>query len=640
MTHSPLSETFVYLAAAVVAVPISKRAGLGSVLGYLLAGILIGPHVLGWAGKGEDVAHMAEFGVIMMLFLIGLELQPKLLWKLRIPIMGLGSLQVAGTAAVAALGAAWLGLPWKAAVAIGLILAMSSTAIVLQSLQEKGLNRTAGGQSAFSVLLFQDIAVIPILALMPFLASGIAPGGSGESAHGGVASLSPWLQALSVLAAVVGVIAGGRFLARPIFRFIAGTRLREVFTAFALLLVVGITLLMQKVGMSPALGAFLAGVMLADSEYRHELESDIEPFKGLLLGLFFITVGAGVDLPFISGHPLLVCGLVIAILLAKATVLFALGSVFRLERAQSILLAIALCQVGEFAFVLLGLTTQFQVLDGEIVRLLVASVALSMVATPPLLILLEKAILPKFTKTSPKREEDRIEPEGAAVIIAGFGRMGNMIGRVLEINGVRTTVLDHNAEVVEVVRKLGLRAYYGDASRLDLLHSAGADKAKVFIVAIDEPAKAIAIAEAVRRHFPHLEILCRAKERDDGYILVNKGFQYVFRETMGTSLDMAFQALRLTGFRGHHAHRVVEAFRVYNEAAFRDLAKHWGNRKTFMEQMRGKILQGETDLKEGGLTNAEVDAAWDNTTLREGMLEGMRNGSSEPNGAAGRDGQG
>ena len=297
-----------------VAVPISKRAGFGSVLGYLLAGVLIGPHLLGWAGKGEDVSHIAEFGVIMMLFLIGLELQPKLLWKLRVPIMGLGSLQVAATAAVVALGALALGLSWKASLAIGLTLAMSSTAIVLQSLQEKGLDKSAGGQSAFSVLLFQDIAVIPILALMPLLASGIAPVPRKRERPGGVASLSPWLQALSVLAAVVAVIAGGRFLARPIFRFIAGSRLREVFTAFALLLVVGITLLMQKVGMSPALGAFLAGVVLADSEYRHELESDIEPFKGLLLGLFFITVGAGVDLPYIAQHLLLVCGLVIAIL--------------------------------------------------------------------------------------------------------------------------------------------------------------------------------------------------------------------------------------------------------------------------------------------------------------------------------------
>jgi CPA2 family monovalent cation:H+ antiporter-2 len=622
MTHSPLFQTFIYLAAAVVAVPISKRAGFGSVLGYLLAGVLIGPHLLGWAGQGEDVAHFGEFGVIMMLFLIGLELQPKLLWKLRVPILGLGTLQVTGTAAVVTLGAMALGLPFKASLAIGLTLAMSSTAIVLQSLQEKGLSGTAGGRSAFSVLLFQDIAVIPILALMPLLASG--PSGvhaAGHAAGGGVGALSPGLQALSVLAAVVAVIAGGRFLARPVFRFIAGSRLREVFTAFALLLVVGITLLMEKVGMSPALGAFLAGVMLADSEYRHELEGDIEPFKGLLLGLFFITVGAGVDLPYIGAHLPLVAGVVAAILIVKAAVLYGLGAVFRMERSQSVLLAVSLCQVGEFAFVLLGLTQQFRVLEGDLIRLLIASVALSMVATPPLLILLEKAILPRFSRAAPARETDKIEPEGASVIIAGFGRMGNMISRVLEVNGVRTTVLDHNSEVVDRVRKLGLRAYYGDATRLDLLHAAGAEKAKVFIVAIDDPAKSVEIAETVRKHFPHLEILCRAKDREDGYKLVNLGFQYVYREAMGTSLDMSTQALRLVGFRGHHAHRVVNAFRVYNESAFRDMAKHWHDRKTFIEQLRGKIREGETLLREGGLTTAEVDAAWDNTSLREGMRE-------------------
>ncbi|MDB5106173.1 MAG: potassium efflux system protein [Fibrobacteres bacterium] len=618
MNTSPLFQTFIYLAAAVVAVPISKRAGFGSVLGYLLAGVLIGPHLLGWAGKGEDVSHFAEFGVIMMLFLIGLELQPKVLWKLRVPIIGLGTLQVTLTAAVIAAGAAALGLPWRAAIAIGLTLAMSSTAIVLQSLQEKRLDKTAGGQSGFSVLLFQDIAVIPILALLPLLASPDAAG-SAKPVHDGVASLSPGLQALSVLAAVVGVIAGGRFLARPVFRFIAGSRLREVFTAFALFLVVGITLLMEKVGMSPALGAFLAGVMLADSEYRHELEGDIEPFKGLLLGLFFITVGAGVDLPYIASHAGLVLGLVAAIMAVKAGVLYGLGMIFRLEKAQGVLLALSLCQVGEFAFVLLGLTEQFHVLQGDGVRLLVAAVALSMVATPPLLILLEKTILPRFTRAAPKREMDTIESEDAPVIIAGFGRMGNMIGRLLEINKVRTTVLDHDSEVVDVVRKLGLRAYYGDASRLDLLHAAGAAKAKVFILAIDDPVKTIEIAETVRKHFPHLEILCRASDRNDGYGLVNLGFQYVFRETMGTSLDMAFQALRLVGVRGHHAHRVVQAFRTYNEAAFRDMAKHWGDRKTFMEQMRGKIREGENLFKEGGITQSEVDAAWDNTALREGM---------------------
>jgi monovalent cation:H+ antiporter-2, CPA2 family len=492
---------------------------------------------------------------------------------------------------------------------------------VLQSLQEKGLDKTAGGQSGFSVLLFQDIAVIPILAIMPLLASAQP---AAAPAQGGVASLSPGLQALSVLAAVVAVIAAGRFLARPVFRYIAGSRLREVFTAFALLLVVGITLLMEQVGMSPALGAFLAGVMLADSEYRHELEGDIEPFKGLLLGLFFISVGAGVDLPYISGHVSLVIGVAAAVMAAKALVLVGLAKAFRLERSQGVLLALSLCQVGEFAFVLLGLSRQTGVLGEDIVRLLVAAVALSMVATPPLLILLEKVILPRLTKgVKTDREMDKIKSEDAPVIIAGFGRMGNMIGRLLEVNGIRTTVLDHNPDVVDVVRKLGLRAYYGDASRLDLLHAAGAAKAKVFILAIDDPSKSVAIAETVRKHFPHLEILCRALEREDGYALVNSGFKYVYRETLGTSLDMAFQAMRLTGFRGYHAHRAVQAYKEYNEAAFRDMAKHWGDRNTFLEKMKGKIQEAENLLKEGGRTISEVDAAWDNSALREGMRQVM-----------------
>ncbi|HKP96857.1 MAG TPA: monovalent cation:proton antiporter-2 (CPA2) family protein [Fibrobacteria bacterium] len=620
MTHTPLLQAFIYLAVAVVAVPISKRAGFGSVLGYLLAGVLIGPHLLGWAGQGEDVRQFAEFGVIMMLFLIGLELQPKLLWKLRVPILGLGTLQVAVSAAVLALGALALGAPWKAAVAIGLTLSMSSTAIVLQSLAEKRLDKTAGGQSAFSVLLFQDIAVIPILALLPFLASASAA--AKPAGHGGVAALSPGLQALSVLGAVVAVIAGGRFLARPLFRYIAGSRLREIFTAFALLLVVGITLLMEQVGMSPALGAFLAGVVLADSEYRHELEGDIEPFKGLLLGLFFISVGAGVDVPYVLGEPLPVAGLVLAIMLVKAAVLLGLAKAFKLERSQGVLLAMSLCQVGEFAFVLLGLIGQLRVLEGDTMRLLVAAVALSMVATPPLLILLERIVLIRFARAAePAREMDKIESEDAPVLIAGFGRMGNVIGRLLQVNGIRTTVMDHNHEVVEVVRKLGLKAYYGDASRLDLLYAAGAGKAKVFILAIDDPDKTLEIAAAVRQHFPHLALLCRAKGRNDGYGLINMGVKYVYRETMGTSMDMGMDALRLTGMRAFHANRAVHAFRSHNDGAFRDLAKHWSDRKNFLALLRGKIEEADSLLRNGGQVNSEVDAAWDNSNLREGMRE-------------------
>lgn len=617
MSHSLLFQAFIYLAAAVVAVPLAKRFGLGSVLGYLLAGVLIGPHVFRLVGnEGTDVQHFAEFGVIMMLFLIGLELQPSVLWKLKVPILGLGGAQVLGTAAAAAPIALLAGLSWQAAVATGLILSMSSTAIVLTSLQEKGWARNAGGQSAFAILLFQDIAVIPILALMPLLGSGSSANG-GDHAPAGIAALPPWAQALAVLGAVAVVIGAGRFLSRPVFRFIAESRLREVFTAAALLLVVGITLLMQRVGMSPALGAFLAGVVLADNEYRHELEGDIEPFKGLLLGLFFITVGAGIDLPYILSRPLMVLGLVAGTMALKAGVLLLMAKAFALERRSAVLIGVSLCQVGEFAFVLLALTRSLHILDGDQAKLLVAVVALSMVATPPLFALLDRVILPRLTGTKAARDHDPIESDGAPVIIAGFGRMGKIIGRLLRANGVKTTVLDLNPELVDSVRKVGLQAYYGDASRLDLLHAAGAGRARLILIAIDNPEKTLEIVETVRKHFPHLEIMARANGRHDGYVLVNRGLAHVFRETMGTALDMGFHALRFMGMRGMKAHRAILAFKDHNEAAFRELARHSEDEKTFLTLMRAKIAEAEDVLKDSRAPGQDVDHAWDNAPLRE-----------------------
>jgi CPA2 family monovalent cation:H+ antiporter-2 len=620
MNHGFLFQAFVYLAAAVVVVPIARRLGFGSVLGYLLAGVFIGPHVMRWVGEeGGDVQHFAEFGVVMMLFLIGLELQPSVLWKLRVPILGLGGLQVAGTALVLGSAAAALGMPWKGGLAVGLILAMSSTAIVLQSLQEKGWDKNPGGQSAFSVLLFQDIAVIPILALLPLL------GARTPVIHAeGIGALPPWVQALAVLAAVAIVIAGGRFLSRPVFRYIAGSRLRGVFTAFALLLVVGIALLMQKVGMSPALGAFLAGVVLADNEYRHELESDIEPFKGLLLGLFFISVGAGVDLPYVLARPLQVTGLVVGVMVLKVLVLLGLGKAFKLERGHFVLAALALCQVGEFAFVLLSLSEQLQVLTGPQARLLVAVVALSMVATPPLFILLERVILPRMCQGGrDDREADKIESEDAPVIIAGFGRMGNMVGRLLRANGIKTTVLDVDPEVIDSVRKVGLKAYFGDASRLDLLEAAGADKARLLVLAIDNSEKTLEIMETVRKHFPHLEVMARANDRDDAYALVNQGVKHVFRETLGTAMDMGFEALRFMGVRGHQAHRAVRTFKAHNEKSFRELARHWGDEKAYFAMMRQKIREAEDLLRDGALPGQQVDHAWDNTPLRAAAQDGQ-----------------
>jgi CPA2 family monovalent cation:H+ antiporter-2/glutathione-regulated potassium-efflux system protein KefB len=474
-----LVQAFVYLAAAVIAVPIAQRLGLGSVLGYLLAGVAIGPFALGLLGTGgQDVMHFAEFGVVMMLFVIGLELQPALLWRLRGPILGLGGLQVLVSTAVLAAAAIALGLPARGALAVGMTLSLSSTAIVLQTLNERGVLGTAGGQSAFAVLLFQDIAVIPMLAIFPLLAE---PGAvvSAADAHGEmvVSHLPAWGQTLAVLAAVGLVVAGGRFVLGPVLHQIARTRLREIFTAATLLLVVGIAILMSAVGLSPALGTFLAGVVLANSEFRHELESDIDPFKGLLLGLFFIAVGASIDFGLILEQPLVIIGLVAGIIATKLAVLLVLGRAFRLGVDQALLLAFALPQVGEFAFVLFSFADQQGVLAPTMTGPLVAAVALSMAVTPLLLLVNERLIQPRTgTRVAPARQADVVD-EGGTVLIAGFGSFGATVGRLLRASGVHTTVLDIDSDRVDLLRRMGLTVYYGDATRHDLLHAAGAARA-------------------------------------------------------------------------------------------------------------------------------------------------------------------
>ncbi|HSD66480.1 MAG TPA: monovalent cation:proton antiporter-2 (CPA2) family protein, partial [Vicinamibacteria bacterium] len=503
-------QAFVYLTAAVVSVPVAKRLGLGSVLGYLLAGIAIGPFGLHLVGEeGQDVMRFAEFGVVMMLFLVGLELEPTLLWRLRGPVLGLGGLQVAATTAVVAGFALALGMPGREALAVGLVLSMSSTAIVLQSLAEKGLLKTAAGQSSFAVLLFQDLAVIPILALLPLLGRpGDLPGEAGH-APTWVDGLPAWGQTLLVLAVVGAVVLGARFLLRPVFRAIAATHLRELFTAAALLLVIGIALLMTRVGLSPALGTFLAGVVLATSEYRHELESDVEPFKGLLLGLFFIAVGASIDFGLVASQPARIAALVAFVLVAKGAVLFLLARAFRLGTDQALTFAFALPQVGEFAFVLLSFALQQAVLGSEATGPLVAVVALTMAATPLLMAFGERVVLPRVgTRKRDEREADRID-ERSPVIVAGFGRFGSTVGRLLKANGVATTVLDNDSDRVEVLRRLGLKVFYGDATRHDLLLAAGAEHARLLVLALDSPEKNLALVETARQHFPHLRILAR-----------------------------------------------------------------------------------------------------------------------------------
>ena len=566
-----LYQAFIYLLAAIVAVPLAKRLGLGSVIGYLLAGAVIGPYALRFVDGGGDVMHFAEFGVVMMLFVIGLELRPALLWQMRRPILGLGGLQVLVTALALGAVALWCGLAWKSALAVGLILTMSSTAIVLQSLGERGLMKTPAGESSFAVLLFQDIAVIPILALMPLLAPD--PGAATASHQGLIGDLPGWQQALVVVAAVVAIVFAGRFLLRPFFRYIARTRLREMFTATALFIGGGIALLMQKLGLPPALGTFVAGVVLAESEYRVQLEADIEPFKGLLLGLFFISVGASIDFSLIGQRPGTIALLVMGLLAFKFIVLLALGRVFKLKPGDGMLFAFALAQGGEFAFVLFSFATQNAVLPTDIANLLVASVALSMAAAPILLTLEEKLVRPLFQKCEPEREADEIDEHDNPVILAGFGRFGHIIGRLLRAHGFGTTVLDHDADQVETLGKYGMKSFYGDASRLDLLQAAGAARAKLFVLAIDDEAKALQIIETIQREFPRLKILARATSRQHAYEILRLGVKQVYRETLGSALDLSVDALRELGMDERRARRAAEIFRKHDEASVREMAK-------------------------------------------------------------------
>jgi len=615
-------QALVYLTAAVVSVPIAKRLGLGSVLGYLLAGIAIGPFALGLVGEeGQDVLHFAEFGVVLMLFLIGLELEPSRVWRLRGPILGLGGLQVGVTTLVLGAIAIAFGLDWRVATAIGLSLALSSTAIVLQTLKEKNLMGTHGGQSAFAVLLFQDIAVIPILALMPLLAIGHASEGA---AHGDghsttwIEGLPTWAATLVVLGAVVGIILAGRYLLQPIFRAIAKTRLPELFTAAALLLVIATAVLMTKVGVSPALGTFVAGVVLARSEYRHELESDIEPFKGLLLGLFFMAIGASIDFALIGGAPGMILGLTATLIVAKLLVLAVLGRAFKLSLDQNFLFSSSLAQGGEFAFVLLSFAVSSHVVGKEVAAILIAVVALSMAAAPVVMLINEKLLQPRLgCKESAETQADEIEVE-RPVIIAGFSNFGSITGRLLRANGVHATVLDHDSDRVDLLRKLGLEVYYGDASRPDLLHAAGADQAQLLILALDQSDKALQLVETAKKHYPHLKILARAHDRTEAYDLLDAGVDRVFRDKLDSSLKLGVDALRLLGFRAHQAHRAAQTFRRHDEKALRELAEMRHDKKLYIGTARQKIEDlEELLLADLGDRDEMQDEGWDNESLRE-----------------------
>ncbi|MEZ5740604.1 MAG: monovalent cation:proton antiporter-2 (CPA2) family protein [Burkholderiaceae bacterium] len=610
-----LLSAFIYLGAAVIAVPVARRLGLGSVLGYLVAGVLIGP-VAGLVGsETRSLQHVAEFGVVMMLFLVGLELEPRKLWAMRHRLLGLGGLQVTLTMMVIGAAAYALGLAWQSALAIGAVMSLSSTAIVLQTLGEKGLARTAGGEAGFSVLLFQDIAVIPMLALVPLLAipelqalqwaardHGAGPAHDTMSL---VAGLPAWGVTLVTLGAVAAVVLGGHYLSRPLFRFIAASRLREVFTAAALLLVVSIALLMTLVGLSPALGTFLAGVVLANSEFRHELESDIEPFKGLLLGLFFITVGAGIDFELFFAGPWLVLGLTLGVILIKALVLLVLGWIFGLRGSANALLGLGLAQAGEFGFVLLGFTERQAVLAPEPARLMLLVVALSMMLTPVLFIVYDRVLQPWLDRGA-SRDPDEIDIAGP-VIIAGHGRFGQIINRLLLSNGFKTVVLDHQVGTIDNMRRFGVRAFYGDASRPDLLHAAGIETAAVLVVAIDDRERATQIVRHARRLRADLHIVVRARDRTHCYELYEAGANDIIRELFDSSVRAARNALEALGMHPFRAEQAARAFVRHDRRTLAELAAVWDPQvsvfenpdylriATEREKAMEALMQGDSD---------------------------------------------
>ena len=558
---SPLIETAIYLSAAVIAVPLFRKLRFGAVLGYLAAGIVIGPHVLGLVSNVDSILHFSELGVVLLLFIIGLELQPSRLWVLRKTVFGLGSAQVAVTAALLGLIVYSLGLTPESALIAGLGLSLSSTAFVLQILAEKNQLTTRYGRTSFAILLFQDLAVIPMLALIPLLAAkGITSG-----------QTSPGYAAIRALAVVAAVIIGGRYLLRPVFRAIAESRIQEVFTAAALLVVIGTSLLMELAGLSMSLGAFIAGVLLADSEYRHELEANIEPFKGLLLGLFFIAVGMSANLDLVASRPFAVLAAVVVMMAIKAAAVFAIGRISGCSNTAARNLAVSLSQGGEFAFVLFGLAATLQIMDPTLADMLIVVVTLSMALTPALFSL-NAAAEKRWLKSSKPADFDNIDAGENRVIIAGFGRVGQIVGRILRLRKIRFTALELSQEQLDVVRRFGNKVYYGDASRLELLRAAKADKAEIFVLAIDDVASSLKTAATVKKHFPNLAIYARARNRFHAYQLMDIGVDGMIRETLLSSLELSRQVLLGLGIDEEKAHGTIEMFKGHDEKTL--LAQH------------------------------------------------------------------
>ncbi|MEN2284382.1 cation:proton antiporter [Algoriphagus sp. SE2] len=617
-----LANAIVYILAAIVCVPIAKKLGLGSVLGYLFAGILIGPYLFGFIineGQGQDIMHATEFGVVMMLFLIGLELEPKNLWKIRDLIIRIGLSQVLITSVLVFSIGLWF-VQWQTSLAIALSMALSSTAIVLQSLKEKSQMNSFSGKMSFGVLLMQDIAVIPILAILPLLIpSNSLPSAESNEMHGLINSLPGWAQTISIFGAIAIVILLGRYGFGPLLKLVAKTRLRELFTASALLIVVGIAFLMELVGLSPALGTFIAGVILANSPYRHALESDLEPFKGLLLGLFFMAVGSTINFSLIFNEASTIFSLTLGIIFLKTIILLFLGKIKKLSTSANLTFAIGLSQVGEFSFVTYSFALQLGIFTQSVSDTLMAVTALSMTITPILVLILDKFINPAMEKTSKGKEieMDNIN-EKNKVILIGFGHFGSTLGRFLRASGVEATILDSDPDRIENLRKMGFKVYFGDGTRAELLESAGANEASILISALDNPEYSLKLVELCKKDFPHLEVMIRAKNRYDAYELMEMGVDNIYRESLDTSIKMGEDVLKKLGFRAHTVHRMAKQFHDYDENSLKVLVNFKNNKDEYISKSRQQIEMQENLLSGELMKKFSLnDNTWDSETIKE-----------------------
>ncbi len=616
MGASVLQNAMIFLGAALLFVPIAKKLGIGSVLGYIIAGIVIGPFVLGFIGnEGEDIMHAAEFGVVMMLFLIGLELNPQSFWKMRRRIIGMGGIQMLLTGVLFFLFFFFIkGIETNTAIALSLTFAMSSTAIVLQTLKEKNLDKTHAGKSSFAVLLFQDIAVIPILAIIPLLA---VTENKVKDVREGFLGIIDQYPTITIIVAVTAIIFLGKFVFSPLLHWIAKAHMRELFTASALFLVIAVSWLMDLAGISAALGAFLAGVLMANSAFRHELESNLEPFKGILLGLFFTAVGSTINFGLIVNQPGTILLAVLLFMLIKSLVLYTVAILFKLVLQQKILFTLLLSQVGEFAFILLGSIGELNMISKPMLDFYMAVITVSMIISPILLFIDEKFISGKLFKAEKLDSDYKVDPkEHNEIIIAGFGHFGSTLGRFLRANGIEATILDNNSDQVLLLRKMGFTVFYGDVTRISILEAAGASRAKILVSALDIPEKNIELSELVAKHYPHLKLFFRAKNRRDAYELIDNGVEKIYRESIHASVYMGVDILSELGFRKYTSLRKANDFIMHDNLALQKLSKHRHNSDTYVQSVKEEIAQQERLLAEDKrFMEHKPDSAWDKSKI-------------------------